>query len=287
MHPSNHPTGPTRQGGRDAILQIVLVVLLMSVVIFAALAGRGSDSDGSAGTSVAAGGSTASGTTNADTDQASSSSAGSDHNDGDASTNVGSGLDDADDPSPTSAPVPEPTRAIEDIPLDGPGTFTYAVPASPPIGAAPYIRYAVAVEDGSGVAADDVAALVASILSDERSWIGDGSTGFEQVTTSENVLFTLVVATPDTVDTLCEPLDTAGRYSCGRNGWIALNLLRWETAAEVWPSTLEIYRQYLVNHEVGHYLLGANHDNFCTVAGSPAPIMMQQSIDLLGCAPNG
>lgn len=187
---------------------------------------------------------------------------------------------------PTATPTPRP-RTLAELPVDGPGTFTYAAAAAEPIGAAPYMRFNVATEDGIGVAADDVAAIVDSILSDPRSWIGDGVTGFRRVGAGEDVTFTLVVAAPTTVDALCVPLNTAGRYSCGRNGWIALNLHRWETGAEVWPSTIDVYREYLVNHEVGHYLLGSFHDNVCPVPGGPAPIMMQQSILLDGCRPNG
>ena len=203
-----------------------------------------------------------------------------------------SGLAD-DDPSTVAVPTvgdataTTPPRTLDELPLDGPGTFTYAAGTGQELGTAPFIRYAVATEDGIGVDAEAVAALVEEILGDQRSWIGDGTTGFQRVPAGEQVLFTIVVAAPTTVDRLCLPLQTASRYSCGRNGWIALNLFRWETAAEVWPSTLEVYRQYLVNHEVGHYLLGSFHENVCYDPGAPAPIMMQQSIDLLGCAPNG
>ncbi len=133
---------------------------------------------------------------------------------------------------------------------------------------------------------EELAAFVDTVLADERSWIGDGITGFRRVGPDEPVDFTLVVATPDTVDRLCAPLQTAGQYSCGANGWIALNLHRWMTATPEWPASLEVYRRYLVNHEVGHYILGGNHDS-CPEPGALAPIMMQQTIDLDGCRPNG
>lgn len=193
-----------------------------------------------------------------------------------------------DDSTPvTPAPTEVLGRSIEQLPLSGPGTYTATSLPGMTYGVNPRLTFTVATEDGSGVNPDDVAALVDDVLSDPRSWIGDGVTGLQRVAPDESPDFTLVVATPATVDQLCAPLQTNGRYSCGRNGWIALNLLRWETGAEEWPSTLEIYRQYLINHEIGHYLWGPDHDNVCPEPGGLAPIMMQQSISLNGCEPNG
>jgi hypothetical protein len=164
------------------------------------------------------------------------------------------------------------------------GRFEAATtPPGPAVGVTPYVEYSVATEEGSGIDPDELAAFVDETLADPRSWIGDGRHGFRRV--PEGGTFTVVVATPATVDELCRPLETAGRYSCGRNGYVALNLDRWNGATDTWTASLEEYRRYLVNHEVGHYV-GGQHVP-CPGPGQLAPVMQQQTIRLDGCLPNG
>ena len=145
------------------------------------------------------------------------------------------------------------------------------------------VRFAIQVDVGIDLARDELAHFVIDTLSDERSWVGRG-VGFELV--DEGGQFTMIVASPETVDDLCWPLRTLGRYSCARNGWIAFNSDRWFGATDDWPGDLETYRRYLVNHEIGHYIVGAGHAS-CPASGALAPIMMQQTKGLHGCLPNG
>ena len=53
---------------------------------------------------------------------------------------------------------------------------------------------------------------------------------------------------------------------------------------ENWDTSLVAYRQYLVNHEVGH-AIGMGHQD-CPGIGQLAPVMMQQSKTIGECAPN-
>lgn len=164
-------------------------------------------------------------------------------------------------------------------------TTTTTLPSTLDIDGTPLIEFSVEVDDALADQLDraDLVAFVIETLSDERSWIGRGA-GFRLV--DDGGLFTIIVATPARTDQLCQPLQTNGRFSCARNGWVAINSDRWFGATDSWPADLETYRRYLINHEIGHYILGAGHAT-CPGAGQPAPVMMQQTKGLGGCIANG
>ncbi len=190
-------------------------------------------------------------------------------------------------PSTTSSPA---TGPVDPSPTTSAATMTTlttttapAEPATLRIDGSPMIRFSVAVGDGVDLTDQELARFVVDTLRDDRSWIGRGA-GFELL--DEGGDFTMIVALPADVDEMCAPLQTIGQYSCARNGWIAFNSLRWFGATDDWPADLETYRRYLVNHEVGHYIIGPNHET-CPGVGEVAPVMMQQTKGLDGCVPNG
>jgi len=149
-------------------------------------------------------------------------------------------------------------------------------------GAGELVRVRVEVEEGLPVDGLKFAELVMTILNDERGWGHEGTVTFARVEGEADLR--VVLASPDKVDEMCAPLNTAGEYSCGRYGHAAINYTRWVEATEEFDSRT-VYRQYVVNHEVGH-LLGKQHVS-CTGAGDLAPIMQQQTIKVAPCEPNG
>lgn len=149
-------------------------------------------------------------------------------------------------------------------------------------GSGELFRVRVEVEEGLPVDGLLFAETVMAILNDERGWGAEGTLTFARVDGDADIR--VVLASPDKVDEMCAPLRTGGEYSCGRNGHAAINYTRWVEATEEFDSRTQ-YRQYVINHEVGH-LLGKQHVS-CPGAGELAPVMQQQSIRVAPCEPNG
>ena len=172
------------------------------------------------------------------------------------------------------------------IPERGPGTFIRADVDGPKVGdsGARLLRYAVKVEKDLPYDADETARVIQSTLSDQRSWIGGGDWRLELVSDPARADFTVLLATPDTVDRYCWPLRTYGRVSCQAGNRVMLNAWRWAHGADAYGSDVRAYRQYLVNHEVGHRL-GHNHVG-CPGKGKRAPVMMQQTKGVGACEAN-
>lgn len=81
------------------------------------------------------------------------------------------------------------------------------------------------------------------------------------------------------------------QWSCTVGNDIYINDENFANATDTWSSRdLADYQRYVVNHETGHFLdfdrrSHANDPALCGAKGQ-APVMMQQSIDLLGCTTN-
>ncbi len=146
------------------------------------------------------------------------------------------------------------------------------------------MRLSVAVEHWLPLSADDVALEVMSTLSDRRSWGAKGTVRFQLIADPHAADLVVYLATPATTDQLCAPLDTLGELSCQQNKRVVLNAERWARGSATYGGNVQAYRDYLVNHEIGHYL-GFGHVT-CRLAGGRASVMVQQTKSLGGCRPN-
>jgi hypothetical protein len=134
--------------------------------------------------------------------------------------------------------------------------------------------YAIEVEDGIPIDRERFAATVDRILFDKRGWAGPRSHIALQRVDEPPYDFRITLARPATVNRLCYPLGTVGRVSCENRGRSVINWLRWSAGSPAWSSRAR-YREYLINHEVGHSL-GHKH-RFCPGRGRTAPVMQQQT----------
>ncbi|MFI7210838.1 DUF3152 domain-containing protein [Micromonospora maritima] len=194
-------------------------------------------------------------------------------------------------PRPTTtaappSPVPAAGRVPPGItyPLRGGGGFRTADTTGAVAGrSGELLRYRVAVEDGIGnVDVERFARQVAATLADPRGWTGDGRWRLQRVGRDGPADFTVLLTTPVTRGGLCG--DPTDRYTSCRNGdRVVINVARWVYGVPH-VADLDLYRQYLLNHEVGHRL-GRGHER-CPRVGGPAPVMVQQTLGLHGCAPN-
>lgn len=165
----------------------------------------------------------------------------------------------------------------------GEGTLSLVPGRSAVLGTGPLLRFRVEVEDGTDVDGAAFARAVEETLGDPRSWGAGGRQAFQRVDTGP-FDFRVALVSPDNVNSFCPGLDTGGYTSCRSGDRAVMNLARWETAVPDYEGDLPTYRQYVVNHEVGHYL-GNGHEA-CPGAGALAPVMQQQTLGLDGCRKN-
>lgn len=178
-----------------------------------------------------------------------------------------------------SAPAP--------VPWKGDGTFTAVqVPQTTTVTTGRAVTYSLQIEDGMHADAASVARDFGSALLDRRGWQSVDHVRFVQLTPSQVAAGTkpqisVIMASPDQVNKLCAPLPTHGNTSCETSRHVVLNYKLWMRGVVYFDGRLGDYRDYMVNHEVGH-ALGHGHQ-FCSRPGAYAPVMEQQTLGLQGC----
>jgi hypothetical protein len=173
------------------------------------------------------------------------------------------------------------------------GTWQYA-PGGPTFGRSGAVRsFRVAVESTVPVPVESFTAVVDSALGDPRGWTSTGNLMLQRVSGDTPASFTIFLASPWTACRMClstVDIRIGGEpyTSCQVGGQVIINADRFLTGSPKYLTAsdypLSLYRQYAINHEVGHQL-GHQHER-CPGAGQLAPIMQQQTLGLLGCRPN-
>lgn len=155
-------------------------------------------------------------------------------------------------------------------------------------GTAKVFKYTVEVENGIDATAfggdDAFASMVDQTLANPKSWTHNPQFAFVRVDegTPGKPDFRISLSTPLTVREGCgyEIQLEASCYnpSFGLNAQqrVFLNEARWVRGAVPFQGDVGSYRQYLINHEVGHAIGYLRHEP-CDKQGALAPIMMQQT----------
>jgi Protein of unknown function (DUF3152) len=189
------------------------------------------------------------------------------------------------DAGPTSSPA---TLTAEEYVEAGQGPVSIVDGTSEVLGSGPVRRFAVEVERGIEVDAQAFAAAVEKTLGDPRSWGQGGRMSFQRVgraaVAAGDYDFKVSLISPGSMERYCPGVGTGGYTSCRYGERAVINLARWATAVPHYDGDIATYRDYVINHEVGH-VLGHGHVD-CPGPGQAAPVMVQQTLDLQGCEKN-
>ncbi|WP_369691143.1 DUF3152 domain-containing protein [Nocardia altamirensis] len=144
-------------------------------------------------------------------------------------------------------------------------------------------RYTVEIEDGVDTTAfggdQSVAKLVDSTLANPKSWTQDQKFAFRRVDQGDTE-FRISLTSRKTSREACGfeiPIDSSC-YNADL-GRVVLSEVRWVRGAIAFEGDIGSYRQYQINHEVGH-AIGYHQHQPCETDGGLAPVMMQQTFGI-------
>ncbi len=164
----------------------------------------------------------------------------------------------------------------------------HIVPGSDPKvgeGTTKTFTYTVEVEDGIDTATfggdDNFARMVSQTLGNPKSWTHNPQFGFTRIDGGDPD-FRVSLTSPMTLREGCGyeiPIETSCYnpvYGPDGQPRVFINEARWVRGAVPFQGDVGAYRQYLINHEVGH-AIGYEHHEPCGENGQLAPVMMQQT----------
>jgi Protein of unknown function (DUF3152) len=208
------------------------------------------------------------------------------------------------------------------IPVRGNGNLVVVPGESDPVGAGPTRWVRIEIEDGVPLDPGVVTSFVMSILGDVQGWTTHGRVSFGRTDGVADIR--IVFASPKTAADLCSrphdaavvdiaPPDVPGGVplpsaspspaapvaapsaspsaspekapSCAEQGIVVVSAYQWAAGSKAFGDEAAQWRDYLINHPIGH-LLG-EPDALCGGTGQLAPIMQNQELDITPCEPNG
>jgi Protein of unknown function (DUF3152) len=154
-------------------------------------------------------------------------------------------------------------------------------------GTAKVFTYTVEVEDGIDTTTfggdDGFARMVSETLANPKSWTHNPQFGFTRIDAASGAQpdFRVSLSSPLTVREGCG-YDIQLEASCYNPSYldqqprVFINQARWVRGAVPFQGDVGSYRQYLINHEVGHAIGYQRHEP-CGAQDQLAPVMMQQT----------
>ena len=144
-------------------------------------------------------------------------------------------------------------------------------------------HYCTAVRSVSASGLSDLRQKLAATYGDPRGWDQANIAFLYDTSGCDYTVWLSSAAKMTTFSSVCD-----NYYNCQAGNNVIVNNDRWTEATPPWNKTggsIEDYRVLIIDHETGHRL-GFYDNPTCPGAGQPAPVMMQQSIDLKGCVYN-
>ncbi|MGA7051329.1 MAG: DUF3152 domain-containing protein [Mycobacterium sp.] len=152
-------------------------------------------------------------------------------------------------------------------------------------GTAKVFKYTVEIEDGLDATMfggdDAFAQMVDQTLANPKGWTHNPQFAFIRIDNGKPD-FRISLVSPVTVREGCGyefRLETSCYnpvYGSDRQSRVFINEARWVRGALPFEGDIGSYRQYVINHEVGHAIGYVRHEP-CDKQGALAPVMMQQT----------
>ncbi len=144
--------------------------------------------------------------------------------------------------------------------------------------------YCTDVSGVSPVVLSELKGKLAATYADVRGWNDGGRIVFQKVDSGcQYTVWMSAASQMAGFGAICD-----NYWNCQVGTSVVMNYDRWTSATPSWNKTngsLEDYRTMMIDHETGHRL-GFLDNYVCPKPGGPAPVMLQQSINLRGCTFN-